>query len=397
MIRFLKRHSMDLSKKNNKDKGDDITSNDDNKINSRISMDKPIKLSLGEINVVDNNDDLNNSGTFKLNIDNNDELDDNNDNNDINPCKGLSFSVGVSENKNSKYRRTMEDVHTYVANFCERLDWGYFGVFDGHAGKQTARWAGTNLHNLLYDSIINDKFNDLRENLNYSFLEADKEIAKLKDVGSSGCTAAVAVLRWEEEVEEDEDEDEEGEGEREGEKEEGVEKDIKSNEIYNEGPFDFIPSKKHRRILYTANVGDSRIVINRNGKAKRLTYEHKGSDKNEIKRIYKSGGLVLGGRVNGVLAVSRSLGDIYLKEFVLGNPYTTMTELNEGDKFIIIACDGLWDVCDDQEAVSLIKDLTDAKIASEKLCTYAIQQGTSDNVTVMVVMLDTRIFGYTKM
>ncbi|KAK7678850.1 hypothetical protein QCA50_018152 [Cerrena zonata] len=34
----------------------------------------------------------------------------------------------------------MEDVHTYVANFAERLDWGYFAIFDGHAGKQSARW-----------------------------------------------------------------------------------------------------------------------------------------------------------------------------------------------------------------------------------------------------------------
>ncbi|ODQ44871.1 hypothetical protein PICMEDRAFT_24325, partial [Pichia membranifaciens NRRL Y-2026] len=265
----------------------------------------------------------------------------------------LSFSVGVSENRNSKYRRTMEDVHTYVANFCERLDWGYFGVFDGHAGKQTARWAGTNLHNLLYESIMNDKFTDLRENLNSSFLEADKEIAKMKGVGSSGSTAAVAVLRWEEE----------------------------------DAPFDFIPTKKHKRILYTANVGDTRIVISRRGRAKRLCYEHKGSDKSEIKRIYKNGGLVLGGRVNGVLAVSRSLGDIYLKEYVLGAPYTTMTEVNDGDEFLIIACDGLWDVCDDQEAVDLIKNVTDAKAASETLCDYAIRNGTCDNVTVMVVML----------
>ena len=311
---------------------------------------------------------------------------------EINPCKGLSFSVGVSENRNSKYRRTMEDVHTYVANFCERLDWGYFGVFDGHAGKQTARWAGTNLHNLLYESIMNDNFTDLRENLNSSFLEADKEIAKMKGVGSSGSTAAVAVLRWEEEVEE-EGEESNGQQEVKGSEAEAA---GRNRSLGQDAPFDFIPTKKHKRILYTANVGDTRIIISRRGKAKRLCYEHKGSDKSEIKRIYKNGGLVLGGRVNGVLAVSRSLGDIYLKEFVLGAPYTTMTEVNEGDEFLIIACDGLWDVCDDQEAVDSIRNVTDAKVASEMLCDYAIRKGTCDNVTVMVVMLDTRIFGYSE-
>lgn len=73
-----------------------------------------------------------------------------------------------------------------------------------------------------------------------------------------------------------------------------------------------------------------------------------------------------------------------------------MTEVNEGDEFLIIACDGLWDVCEDQEAVDLIKNIKDAKTASETLCSHAIRNGTCDNVTVMVVMLDTRIFGYSE-
>lgn len=51
------------------------------------------------------------------------------------PFAGLSFKVGVAENKNSTYRSKMEDVHTYIANFAERVDWGYFAIFDGHAEK----------------------------------------------------------------------------------------------------------------------------------------------------------------------------------------------------------------------------------------------------------------------
>jgi protein phosphatase PTC1 len=43
----------------------------------------------------------------------------------------------------------------------------------------------------------------------------------------------------------------------------------------------------------------------------------------------------------GVLAVTRSLGDHTMKEFVVGNPYTTETELTEEDSFIILACDGV--------------------------------------------------------
>ena len=96
-----------------------------------------------------------------------------------------------------------------------------------------------------------------------------------------------------------------------------------------------------RRVLYVANAGDARGVLCRKGRALRLTYDHKGTDKQEAKRIMDSGGFVMSGRVNGVLAVTRSLGDSSMKEFVVGAPYTTETELNEDDELLILACDGV--------------------------------------------------------
>lgn len=73
----------------------------------------------------------------------------------------------------------------------------------------------------------------------------------------------------------------------------------------------------------------------------RLTYDHKGSDSQEAKRITDAGGFVMNNRVNGVLAVTRSLGDASMKEFVVGSPYTTETVLDEEDEFLIVACDGV--------------------------------------------------------
>jgi protein phosphatase PTC1 len=102
-----------------------------------------------------------------------------------------------------------------------------------------------------------------------------------------------------------------------------------------------IPPSDARRVLYSANAGDARGVLCRAGKAVRLTYDHKGSDKQEAKRITDAGGYMLSGRVNGVLAVTRSLGDSSMKEFVVGAPYTTETELCEEDEFLILACDGV--------------------------------------------------------
>lgn len=101
-----------------------------------------------------------------------------------------------------------------------------------------------------------------------------------------------------------------------------------------------IPPSTARRVLYSANAGDARGVLSRDAKAVRLTYDHKGSDKQEAKRIIDAGGFVMSGRVNGVLAVTRSLGDSSMKEFVVGAPYTTETELCEEDEFLILACDG---------------------------------------------------------
>lgn len=109
-------------------------------------------------------------------------------------------------------------------------------------------------------------------------------------------------------------------------------------------------------MLYTSNVGDSRIVLSRKGKAYRLSYDHKASDKNEIDRVENSGGLILKNRVNGVLAVTRSLGDSYMKDLVLGKPFTTSTQIIKDDEFMIIACDGVWDVISDTKACKIVAD-----------------------------------------
>lgn len=115
----------------------------------------------------------------------------------------------------------------------------------------------------------------------------------------------------------------------------------KSSSTVNEGVTITIPPSDSKFVLYSANAGDARSVLSRAGKAVRLTYDHKGSDKQEAKRITDAGGFVMGGRVNGVLAVTRSLGDSSMKEFVVGAPYTTETELCEEDELLILACDGV--------------------------------------------------------
>ncbi|GAA5911160.1 hypothetical protein JCM8208_005742 [Rhodotorula glutinis] len=143
-----------------------------------------------------------------------------------------------------------------------------------------------------------------------------------------------------------------------------------------------------KRTLYTANVGDARAVLSRGGRAVRLTYDHKGSDAKEAKRISDAGGFVLNNRVNGVLAVTRSLGDSSMKEFVVGSPFTTETTLGPQDEWLIVACDGLWDVCSDQEAVDLIKDIECPQEASQKLLDHALSSFSTDNLSILCVRLN---------
>ncbi|KAJ1841099.1 phosphatase 2C, partial [Coemansia sp. RSA 486] len=122
-----------------------------------------------------------------------------------------------------------------------------------------------------------------------------------------------------------------------------------------------------------------------------------GDDVHEIERISESGGYVFNGRVNatqsalsndiGILAVTRALGDSSLKQFVIGNPFTTETELDDDDDLLILACDGLWDVCSDQEAVDLIRAETDPAHASQALLDYALSNDSMDNITTMVFRL----------
>lgn len=145
-----------------------------------------------------------------------------------------------------------------------------------------------------------------------------------------------------------------------------------------------------RRVLYTANVGDARAVLSRGGRAVRLTYDHKGSDAQETARIKEAGGFVMNNRVNGVLAVTRSLGDTSMKEFVVGKPFTTETTLTDDDAFLIVACDGLWDVTSDQEAVDIVRAIDDAQDAARALLKHALANFSTDNTSVMVIRFNAK-------
>jgi len=155
-----------------------------------------------------------------------------------------------------------------------------------------------------------------------------------------------------------------------------------------------------QKTLHVANVGDSRAVLCRNGQAERLSYDHKPSDPAEIERIRRHpGGFIINGRVAGILAVSRALGDVELTAYgVSAEPYQNEVLLTPTDTHLILACDGLWDVATDQEACDVLTTAVAGAAAtaqpepraeelSKLLLDFALSHGTRDNVTVCVVTL----------
>jgi protein phosphatase PTC1 len=197
---------------------------------------------------------------------------------------------------------------------------------------------------ILEETIKKNPNTPIPELLDQTFTMVDNQLEKLP-LKNSGCTAVTAVLRWEDRVPNAQSstgsvlfapaaasalKSETGEAAQ----SESAEINAVTDRLQHEA--------SRQRVLYTANVGDARIVLCRNGRALRLSYDHKGSDENEGRRVASAGGLILNNRVNGVLAVTRALGDAYMKDLVTGHPYTTETVIQaDQDEFLILACDGV--------------------------------------------------------
>eukprot|EP01099_Mayorella_cantabrigiensis_P006861 TRINITY_DN5870_c0_g1_i1.p1 TRINITY_DN5870_c0_g1~~TRINITY_DN5870_c0_g1_i1.p1 ORF type:complete len:195 (-),score=35.77 TRINITY_DN5870_c0_g1_i1:36-620(-) len=135
--------------------------------------------------------------------------------------------------------------------------------------------------------------------------------------------------------------------------------------------------------LYVANIGDARAVLSRDGQAFRLSVDHKPHNIDEERRIRSLGGMVSSeGRVNGCLAVSRAFGDLEMVPYVSCVPFVRTWELNEHDEFLILACDGVWDVISDSMAVDICQEAVDP---STKLRDFAYMYESNDNISVIVV------------
>lgn len=149
------------------------------------------------------------------------------------------------------------------------------------------------------------------------------------------------------------------------------------------------------RTMLIANAGDCRAVMGKRGRAIELSKDHKPNSICERIRIEKLGGMVYDGYLNGQLSVARALGDWHMKGPkgsscpLCAEPELQEAILSEEDEFLILGCDGLWDVMSSQCAVTMVrKELmlhNDPERCSRELVREALKRNSCDNLTVIVV------------
>eukprot|EP00747_Dinoflagellata_sp_TGD_P168418 gnl/TRDRNA2_/TRDRNA2_194744_c0_seq1.p1 gnl/TRDRNA2_/TRDRNA2_194744_c0~~gnl/TRDRNA2_/TRDRNA2_194744_c0_seq1.p1 ORF type:complete len:383 (-),score=89.64 gnl/TRDRNA2_/TRDRNA2_194744_c0_seq1:82-1230(-) len=164
--------------------------------------------------------------------------------------------------------------------------------------------------------------------------------------------------------------------------------------------------------ILAANAGDSRAVLCRGGQQVELSFDHKPASETEKARIEAAGGYLEdspgGARVNGNLNLSRAIGDLEYKkrddleasaQIITSSPDIITKELTPEDEFIVLCCDGVWDVMTNQEVCDFVRPrLLEGKeeglIGEELLdkCISPDPQATSglgtDNMTVVIVKLN---------
>lgn len=234
----------------------------------------------------------------------------------------------------------------------------YAAVFDGHGGAAVSNFLYNALHEELKQKLENMHkarsaltLNELADGLRKSFLVADSKLGD--EAKTAGSTGVVSMI-----------------------------------------------SQSH---VVIANCGDSRAVLCRRQQPFRLSRDQKPTQPDEQERIARAGGRVCnynGVRVMGLLAMTRAFGDHCLSNFgITAEPEITIIERENDDQFVILASDGLWDVVSDTEACELTTRCfkraqernaskgAAAQVAASVLMRVALDKGSSDNITVVVVDL----------
>lgn len=264
-------------------------------------------------------------------------------------------------------RPYMEDRHLVSGDISGQPHFSLYAVFDGHGGSRAAHFCARNMSLVLNRKMLEGASPEGVRNpskaLAETFAELDRwwlSLAENAVPPMDDGTTAVAAL---------------------------VVTGPAAAQCGEPAPGDSLP------LVFVANTGDSRaVVVLDNGQAVALSDDHKPNRPDELARIRKAGGQVSFygvWRVQGILAVSRAIGDRALKQYIVPSPEISRYAVPRKAKYLVLATDGLWDVMSNTELVAVLSSVPagDTTAAANVLLREALSRGSQDNVTVLVVDL----------
>jgi len=262
------------------------------------------------------------------------------------------------------WRVSMEDSHIHEIGIGGYEELSAFGVFDGHGGAMTANYLEANL---LKDLCASPLFSSLKG------VSGESNANELGEVLRQGFISIDATLRTIEVVRCNQD---------------------------NSGSTGVMCMVTPTHYI-VANCGDSRLLICSKKEVKLATADHKPSNVEERERIENAGGKVSFNRVSGDLAVSRAFGDFVYKgnaelpaekQMVSPEPDISILKRDfESDHFIVVACDGIWDVMtNDAVRVFVVEEMARGyplDYICECLIDKCLNLNSRDNMSVIIVAL----------
>jgi len=293
--------------------------------------------------------------------------------------EGNDLRFGVSSMQG--WRASMEDSHNVICSLPGLPYVSLFGVYDGHGGSLTSSYISKNLPTI----FMNRK--ETRAYIKLSPTERDdvKGVKLMKDaLVSSFIEIDEALLKCKAQQQK-----------------EIAEGRSENTKIERSGSTCVVVLVTPCHIL-CANAGDSRACFKRGGRTIPLSFDHKPINAPELSRIKNAGGNVSLRRIDGDLAVSRGLGDFQFKnrtdlppekQKVSCIPDVTIYPRNKKyDEFILLACDGIWDVVSNEECVEMVQDIfdegeNDLGKASEEILDLCLGKYSRDNMTIIIVTM----------
>lgn len=285
------------------------------------------------------------------------------------------------------WRRTMEDAHLAQLEVANDPNVAIFGVFDGHGGAEVAKFCQKYMSSEIQqledfgkgsvEESLERAFHRMDEMLRDGRYAEELEALKTKEAndedgegdegegGSVSTMDALDLLKRVFQLKRFMGDGGNANGNGEGKMDADSSPDPEETMV--QAGCTAVVAVKFGNDLYVANAGDSRGVLSRAGKAIALSEDHKPAQEGERTRIIAAGGFLseIGGvcRVNGNLNLSRAIGDLKYKsntelppkdQIITAQPDIRKVTLTSEDKFFLLACDGVWDVMSNQDAVDFV-------------------------------------------